>query len=323
MEKWQYTRGLHQIGNNVFAYLQPPVKNQSWGWSNAGYITGNDGIERVSTLVDTLYDVDLTQEMHDTMCRFVPEAKHIDIVVNTHSNGDHCNGNQLFRDARIITSASAADEMMHEPPPQVMANMLKNAPEGAMIRQILGPFNFASVTVPPRATETFEVWKTLYVGDKVVELLELGPAHSNGDTVVYIPADRIIFTGDILFIGSHPVVWAGPISNWLRACNFILSLDVDVIVPGHGPITDKHGVQEVKDYLQYVYAEARKRFEAGMPALDAARDIALDGYASWLNGERIIPNVDAVYRELRHTKEPVQMHQLFAEMARFVQKDSK
>jgi glyoxylase-like metal-dependent hydrolase (beta-lactamase superfamily II) len=229
----------------------------------------------------------------------------------------------LFSDARIITSVSAAEEMMHEPPPQVMANMVRNAPEGAFIRQILGPFNFASVTVPPRATETFEVWKTLHVGDKVVELLEVGPAHSNGDTLVYLPAERALFTGDILFIGSHPLVWAGPVSNWLRACNFILSLEVDVIVPGHGPITDKHGVQEVKHYLQYVYAEASKRFEAGMPVLEAAKDIAMDHYASWLNGERIIPNVNAVYRELSSAKEPAQVHQLFAQMAQFVQRDKK
>jgi len=322
MEKWSYTKGLQQIGNNVFAYLQPPVKNQAWGWSNTGYIYGNDGIEHVSTLVDTLYDVDLTREMHDTMRRLVPQAEHIDIIVNTHGDGDHCNGNQLFSDARIITSASAAEEMKHAPTPQVMANIVKNAPEGTLIHQILGPFNFASVTVPPRATETFEVWKTLHVGDKVVELLEVGPAHTNGDTLVYIPADRTVFTGDILFIGSHPVVWAGPISNWLRACNFILSLDVDVIVPGHGPITDKHGVQEVKDYLQYIYAEASRRFEAGMPLLEAARDIAMDRYASWLNGERIIPNVDAVYRELSSTKEPAQVHQLFARMAQFIQENS-
>lgn len=323
MEKWQYTRGLHQIGNNVFAYLQPPVNNQAWGWSNAGYIAGNNGNECVSTLVDTLYDVDLTIEMHNTMRRLVPQAEHIDIVVNTHSDGDHCNGNQLFSDARIITSTSAAEEMKHGPTPQVMANIVKNAPEGSLIRQILGPFNFAGVTVPPRATETFEFWKTLHVGDKVVELLEVGPAHTNGDIVAYIPADRVIFTGDILFIGSHPLVWAGPISNSLRACNFILSLDVDVIVPGHGPITDKHGVQEVKDYLQYVYAEARKRFEAGMPVLEAARDIAMDRYASWLNGERIIPNVDSVYRELSSTKEPPQVHQLFAQMAQFTQRSKR
>lgn len=323
MGKWQYTKGLHQIGNNVFAYLQPPVNNQAWGWSNAGYIAGNDGIEQVSTLVDTLYDLDLTREMHTTMCRFIPQAAHIDLVVNTHSNGDHCNGNQLFSDARILTSASTAEEMMHEPLPQVMANRVRNAPAGAFIRQILGPFNFDSITVPPRATETFEIWKTLHLADTVVELLEVGPAHSKGDTLVYLPVERVLFTGDILFIGSHPVVWAGPISNWLRACNFILSLDVDVIVPGHGPITDKHGVQEVKDYLQYVYTEARRCFEAGMPILEAARDIALNRYASWLNGERIVPNVDAVYRELSSAKEPAQIHQLFAQMAQFIQKNSK
>jgi flavorubredoxin len=75
----------------------------------------------------------------------------------------------------------------------------------------------------------------------------------------------------------------GPTSNWLRACDRILEMDVETIVPGHGPITNKKGVAEVKAYLQYVYDEARKRYEA-------ARDIPLDRSASWSEGERIIVN---------------------------------
>ena len=48
--------------------------------------------------------------------------------------------------------------------------------------------------------------------------------------------------GDILFIDSTPLIWAGPVSNWIKACDLITAMDVDTIVPGHGPITDKKGV---------------------------------------------------------------------------------
>jgi cyclase len=138
----------------------------------------------------------------------------------------------------------------------------------------------------------------LQVGNKAVQLIEVGPAHTLGDTLVYIPEDRVVFTGDILFIGGHPIMWAGPTSNWLRACDRILAMDVETIVPGHGPITDKKGVEQVKGYLQYIYDEVRKRYEAGMPVEEAARDIPLDRYASWSDGERIIVNVATIYREL-------------------------
>lgn len=168
---------------------------------------------------------------------------------------------------------------------------------GIFMRHAFSPFNFENITVTP-PNKTFEGETTLQVGNKAVHLIEVGPAHTLGDTVAYIPDDRVVFTGDILFIGGHPIMWAGPTSNWLRACDRILEMDVETIVPGHGPITDKKGVTEVKGYLQYIYDEARKRYEAGMSVAEAARDIPLDRYASWSDGERIIVNVATIYREL-------------------------
>ncbi len=114
MNQWTYTRGLHGLGNAVYAYLQP---DGSWGWSNAGLIVDGEA----SLLVDTLFDLKLTQEMLDTMRRSVPAAAHIDLVVNTHANGDHCYGNQLVADAQIIASKHTAEEMTELPPAQCPA----------------------------------------------------------------------------------------------------------------------------------------------------------------------------------------------------------
>ena len=61
------------------------------------------------------------------------------------------------------------------------------------------------------------------VGDKEVKLFEVGPAHTNGDVIVFVPDDKVVFTGDILFIEGHPILWAGPVSNWIDACNRIIS----------------------------------------------------------------------------------------------------
>jgi cyclase len=311
MSTWQYTKGLHELGNSVYAYLQP---NGTWGWSNAGLITDGEA----SLLVDTLFDLQLTGEMLETMRRSVRAASHIDMVVNTHANGDHCYGNQLVADAQIIASQKTADEMVEGLQAAQMAALVKQAPAlgqiGAYIIHAFGPFNFDNITLTP-PSKTFEGETTVQVGGKTVQLIEVGPAHTRGDTLTYLPAERVVFTGDILFIGGHPIMWAGPTSNWLRACDRILAMDVETIVPGHGPITDKKGVAGVKGYLQYVYDEACKRYEAGMPAFEAAKDIPMDRYASWSDGERIVVNVATIYRELSGDQSPPDMVSLFAQMA--------
>ncbi len=311
MSAWQYTKGLHELGNSVYAYLQP---DGSWGWSNAGLITDGEA----SLLVDTLFDLQLTQEMLDTMRRSVRAASHIDMVVNTHANGDHCYGNQLVADAQIIASQKTADEMIEGLQPGQMAMLVKQAPSlgqiGAYVIHAFGPFNFDNITLTPPG-KTFEGEMTVQVGGKTVQLIEVGPAHTRGDTLAYLPDERVVFTGDILFIGGHPIMWAGPASNWLRACDRILALDVEIVVPGHGPITDKKGVADVRGYLQYVYDEARKRYDAGMPAFEAAKDIPMDHYAAWSDGERIVVNVATIYRELSEDQSPPDMVSLFAQMA--------
>jgi cyclase len=312
MSNWAYTRGLHDLGNAVYAYLQP---DGSWGWSNAGLVVDGE----TSLLVDTLYDLKLTGEMLAAMRRSLPATEQIDMLVNTHANGDHCYGNQLVGNARIIASARTAEEML-ERPPEHMAMLLKNAPSlgtlGAFISRIFGPFDFENITLT-LPNSTFEGRLDLRVGAKDVCLLEVGPAHTRGDTLVYVPGDRVVFTGDILFIEGHPIMWAGPVGNWIRACETILSLDVETIVPGHGPITDKQGVIRLKEYWEYILREVRRRYEAGMSVPEAARDISLDAYATWSDSERVVANVAAIYRELGGEQERPEVVSLFALMAEY------
>src|SRR5260370_35237279 len=120
MSSWQYSRGLHDLGNNIYAYLQP---DGTWGWSNAGIITDGE----VSLLIDTLFDLKLTGEMLDTMRRSIPAASHIEMLVNTHANGDHYFGNELVADAQIIASRRTADEMRESIKPEQFACLTNKA----------------------------------------------------------------------------------------------------------------------------------------------------------------------------------------------------
>lgn len=314
-----FTKGLHDIGNGHYAYLQP---TGTWGYSNAGLVIDGDQ----SLLVDTLFDEALTAEM----LRAMKDATGIDgaeitTLVNTHANGDHTFGNRLVANAEILASKASAQEMTEQPPAR-LAEFVRMAPSmgelGEYFLHCFGDFDFAGVTL--RApTKTFTGSLDVAVGDKTVKLIEVGPAHTRGDVLAFVPKDRVVYTGDIVFVNGTPIIWAGPVGNWIDACHRIIGWDVDTVVPGHGPITDKAGVAAMRDYLVYIDREARKRFDAGMSAEDAAFDISVSDYSSWSDGERIAVNVDSLYREYRGDRSEPNVPALFGLMARLYQDRSR
>ncbi len=244
-------------------------------------------------------------------------AASIDTLVITHGNGDHFYGNELVKGAEIIAAKACAKEMA-ETGPQMLAELARAAPEmgdlGAFFLQCFGSFNFDGINpLPP--TRTFEKRLDLEVGHKEVQIIEVGPAHTMGDSIVYLPGDRIIFAGDILFIGGTPIMWAGPVTNWIKACDLILDMDVETIVPGHGPITDKKGVETVKGYWEYLWAEARRRYDEGMSMEEAIADIPMTDYSSLTDRERIVVNVNTLYKEFSGDATPPNVLELFTSMA--------
>jgi glyoxylase-like metal-dependent hydrolase (beta-lactamase superfamily II) len=150
-----------------------------------------------------------------------------------------------------------------------------------------------------------------------VRLDVVGPAHTGGDVIAHLPAAGIVFTGDICFHGSTPIVWAGPVTNWLAACARIRSLEPTTVVPGHGPVGDLSAIDAIERYFTWLVDEVRLRHEAGMPALDAAWDLELGEYGEWSDRERTVVNVDAVYAELDPGHERLDVVIALAEMGRY------
>jgi cyclase len=288
-----FERGAHEVGDGLWAYLQP---DGGWGWSNAGLVTDGDA----SLLVDTLFDLQLTAAMLADLRAVAPAAASIGTVVNTHANGDHCYGNQLVAGADIVASNASAREM-DEVPPAMMAAFVAAAPDlgatGAFLQRIFGGFTFEGIEVVPPTT-TFDGELTLQVGDRAVHLIELGPAHTGGDVIAHVPDADVVFTGDLVFHGGHPIVWVGPIAHWIEACERILALDPAVVVPGHGPLSDRQCVLDQRGYFEWLVAEGTPRLQGGVAPLDAARELAGGPYAGWGEGERLVVNLTALARDL-------------------------
>ncbi len=306
----KFTKGLHELGDGLWAYIQP---DGSWCLSNAGLIVG-DG---TSLLVDTLMDLELTREMLDSM-KPITETRPIDTLVNTHANGDHCYGNELVPErAEIYATVAAAEEMTEVPPARLVGMMESEDPELREFAQYaFGPF--AIEDVKGRAPDrTFSDSLELEVGGRTVSVTDLGPAHTHSDSIVHVADARAVFTGDLVFVKGTPIAWAGPIGNWLAACDYLCDLDVDVIVPGHGPITDKQGVRDVHAYFSHVYEEARQRQQAGVGSLEAAFEIDLGPFSDWGDSERIVVTVDTIYGELDPSHEKGDPVALFREMGRY------
>ncbi|HTM84163.1 MAG TPA: fumarylacetoacetate hydrolase family protein [Mycobacterium sp.] len=291
--KVPYTRGLHPVGERVWSWTLP---NGGYGWSNAGLVAG-DG---ASLLVDTLFDIPLTREMLIAMGPITDAAPITDTVL-THANGDHIHGNQLLdQSVRIIAAAGTEAEIAHAMPPAMLA-LTQTADLGPIateyVRDRFGHFDFSGITVR-NADVTFDRECTLDVGGRQVRLLNLGPAHTAADSVVHVPDAGVLFGGDLLFIGCTPIVWAGPISNWIAACDTMIALDAPTVVPGHGPVTDPDGIRAVRGYLGYVLEHADAGYQRGMTFIEAADEIDLGDYAHWLDAERIVANLYQRYREL-------------------------
>ncbi len=321
----RFATGVADLGGGLFAWLQP---NGGLGESNAGLVVGADE----SLLIDTLWDLRLTQRMLDAFLALTRGAP-ITRLVNTHGDGDHCWGNQLVSGAEIVATRACAEDMALEDPkrlrllsraggalagldgrrlPSVLGELWEQMPLAGAGKlaglssfvRMLSAYDFVGVqlTAP---TITFEGRHELRVGGRVVELIETGPAHTPGDLIVHVPDEHVVFAGDIMFVGVTPIMWVGPVENWLAALDRIEQLAARVVVPGHGPVTDLGGVADLRAYWEFVAGAVRERLASGVDAYAAARDIvrsrefAERAFAGWDAPERIAINAAIIERSDR------------------------
>jgi glyoxylase-like metal-dependent hydrolase (beta-lactamase superfamily II) len=265
-------------------------------------------------LIDTLWDLKLTGRMLAAARELTGTDPQT--VFNTHSDGDHVWGNQLLPDARIIAGETAVRLMELDTPSELRAmqrggKLLKAV--GSLPVPLIGtvdvgnlprlplrdlgtqfaPFDWADVELT-RPTETFSESMELRVGERTVELIEVGPAHTGGDSVAWISDVKVCFAADVLFIGGTPIMWAGPVTGWLSALDQISKLGAETFVPGHGPVCGQSEVDVLREYFEWVQSEGVVQLERGVAPAKAARNLLLSDefaslpWAGWDDAARLV-----------------------------------
>ncbi len=303
---------LVQLTSTTHTCLQPDL---GLGYSNSGFIDAGGGL-----VVDTFWDLTRTAEMKQLYERISPGAPRR--LVNTHHNGDHCWGNQLFAEVgtEIIGHRLCAEYFTKEASPGLFVSLC-NTPDGQLgslagFVHGLRRFDFDGIELTPPTT-VIDGDTALDLDGVAIQLLYVGPAHTAGDVVVFVPDDGVLFTGDVLFNQCTPIGWEGTFSNWIAALERLEALEPAIVVPGHGPVTDAEGLRGLRGYLEYVYGEARVQFDRGRSTLDAARSIELGPYVGWTEPERLAFQVDRAYREFNGGRwdDPIDTTRVFAEVA--------
>jgi len=280
---------LRRLAPDVYAYTQasgPGVDNASL--SNAGVVAGPDGLVAIDTLGPPI---------HAKAFKAAAEAatsKKFVRVINTHHHRDHTNGNCFFAPLEIVSSAYTRQAVIDDGIP---ARPYDTRPEwqAGMTELRLAP---------PTTTVTAGV--TYRYGTTVVEVIPAYPAHTFGDLMVHLPEQRILFAGDVAFYYVTPAGHNGHLTRWIDALDRIDRMDVDVIVPGHGPVGTKAELRQTRAYLELIVEETRKRYAMGMSPGRAAADLPLGRFAGWTNPERNAWNTVRLYAEFDGRLKPEQ-----------------
>lgn len=265
---------LRPVAAGVHAWT--PDTHNVWGLANCGLVSsGSDAL-----IIDTPYTPALTDDFLTAARQTVGPDVSFTAAVVTHGNGDHAWGLQRLPGAEIVATRRTLEHQCHEPTPQQMRALIEDTPEdepfGWYMRESFGRFDFTDIKVIP-PTRTFDGRLDLTVGEIPVELHEVGPAHTVGDLIVHLPDQRVVFAGDIVFNGDHPSHWAGPLENIAAACERILALGPEVIVPGHGPLLDQDGLREHIAYLDELADHALVLHGQGKTAVEAAQILLDEG----------------------------------------------
>jgi len=250
-----------------------------------GHAICNAGIIDLGT--ETLiFDTFITPQAADELLKAIADLDlpQIRFVVNSHHHNDHVRGNQVFDESVFILSSEKTRELME---------MLE--PEQIKEEKVFAPERYEGLRLEkekikdPEAEKEIQMWLGYYEGmiashpilvttlpvvtftgefsirgsSKKIELMEFTGGHTASDVVMYLPEEKILFTGDLLFVDTHPYLGDGILDSWIENLEKIKEMDVEIFIPGHGPPGKASDLDELIAYIQQMKELVQKSKEEG------------------------------------------------------------
>lgn len=271
--------------------------------SFGGYAICNSGIVDLGDKV-LVFDTFLTVEAAKDL-RKAAEAitgKKVTYVVNSHAHNDHIRGNQVFHPNSIIISTNNIREQIKKDEPERIQDEKEYAP--LRLAEIKKTFE---VTTDQNERNEYRMWIGYYKGmiqshselvttlpdvtfedslefhgsERTALLLAFSNAHTDEDVVLYLPKERIIFTGDLVFTKMHPYLPDGDPEGLKKTLNDLLKRQIDIVVPGHGDVGNSDEIVLMIDYVNMTDSLAHEIKKKGEPIDESDFENIPEPYTSW------------------------------------------
>jgi cyclase len=276
---------IDELATGVYAYVQP---DGGWMVNNCGVIVDERG---TAVLVDTTSTEARNRAVLSEVARVSSGSPRA--VVNTHHHPDHTYGNGFLPAETLVIGHDRCRE-------EVLA-------AGLEATGVITAPAYGDLTVRPPDL-TFSGRLTLHLETFPVELLHVGrPAHTTNDVLVWLPQQKVLFSGDLAFNGGQPFVLEGSVAGFRAAIALMQSLEAEVLATGHGPVCRGDEIPDLLTsmdrYLAFVQEVAAESFPAGLTPLEAAQKHRDNPYSRWAETERIVGNLHRAYADLSGSEE--------------------
>lgn len=244
-------------------------------------------------------------------------------VINSHGHNDHVRGNQAFSgDVDILSTEKAAKGIVVMDPYERVAERQYASIQVARYDSLKRVYSGDSTDVP---FEQIQMWMPYYEEladssieiktrlpnvfvedekflngpERKVQLLSKGHGHSDGDLILYLPDEKILFTGDLVFNDMHPYMGQSNPEGWRKWLDFMGTLDIDQLIPGHGKIGSAEELEEMKNYIKSIEGLAKELIEKDTPVEELAETPVPELYKDWTFGYMFASNLRFMYTKLQ------------------------